>query len=238
MWPRTNKSRSIALLAAVVLLGLWFSRGPLLRGWAGLLIIDQPTATVDVVCLSSPGNVPETYGSFRLIRDLWRQGQRPRVLLIGPQPGRVSEVGAEPSFAALSRSALAAYRVPPEDLSILYSPGRSDHDFARTLGAWLAAHPGATVLWACPAFRSANLRRNLDAVLGPAAAARVRVRALADDRANAANWWRSRAGLRHFGTAWLMRIGGWLGHNARPPASRSADEYEREFLASLGERSP
>jgi hypothetical protein len=173
-----------------------------------------------------------------LVGDLRRKGQPCKVLLIAPAPGRLVEVGAVPSFASLSRPALAAQGVPAEDVSVRRSDGRSDRAFVRALGAWLRAHSAVTVLWACPRFRSANLRRTLDAVLDPADAARVRVRALVDNSFDEANWWTSRRGIRRFGFGWLLRLGAWLGGGAVPPATLSADEYERSFLETIKEQSP
>ena len=112
---------------------------------------------------------------------------------------------------------------------VLLSHGRGDRNFARTLDAWLRAHPGATVLWACPQFRSARVRQILDAVLGPADARRVRVRGLADHRFDETNWWSSRQGLWYFAVGWLLRLDGWLGDNAPPVEKQSADEYDAQL---------
>ena len=157
-------------------------------------------------------------------------------MLVWPGLRRLVEVGAVPTFGSLSRSALAAEGVPAWDVDVLLSHGRGDRNFARTLDAWLRAHPGATVLWACPQFRSARVRQILDAVLGPADARRVRVRGLADHRFDETNWWSSRQGLWYFAVGWLLRLDGWFGDNAPPVEKQSADEYERRFLAALKEK--
>jgi hypothetical protein len=233
----TKKRRWAALSTAVLVAALWFARAGLLRGLAGGLIVDQPAAGADCVCLSSAWDGPGPYGCYRLAGELRRKGQPCKVLLIGPAPRRLAEVGAVPSFASLSRSALAAEGIPAEDVSVLRSDGRGDRDFARTLDGWLRAHPRATVLWTCPRFRSAKVRRVLDAVLDPADARRVRVHGLANYRLDETNWWSSRQGLWHFAVAWLLQLDRWAGGDAPPPAKLSAADYERHFLSALKERS-
>ena len=235
----TAKCRWIALSAAVLLAAAWLCRGPVLRGLAGLLIVDQPTEDAGVVCLDTLGYVPDGYRCYELVGQLRRTGHLCKVLLIGPAPGRLVETGVVTSFESLSRSALAAQGVPPADVSVLSSDGRSDRALARTLGAWLRAHSAATVLWACPRFRSANVRLMLDTELDPADGMRVRLRALPDYQIDETNWWTSRRGIRCFGIGWLVRLEGWLGGGAAaPPATMSADEYQRRFLSTLKEKSP
>jgi hypothetical protein len=228
------------LSATVLLAAAWFLRAPLFCGMARLLIVDQPIEDRDFVCVNSLVHRSESPRGNELIDELRRKGHTHKVLLlIGPGVERLVKTGVVPPFEAQSRQFLAEGGVPQEDISVLHSEGHSDRAFAQTLGAWLRVHSAATVLWACPRFRSANVRLVLDTVLDPAAAKRVRVQALRNSQGDETNWWTTRQSARAFGVAWLIRLQGWLGTDtAAPVAAMTADDYERSFLSGLKEQAP
>ena len=157
-----------------------------------------------------------------------------RILLVVPPPSRLEETGVLPSFESLSRRELDARGVLGDSLTILRGTQRSDWATAHALGDWLDKHPGAAVTLLCDQFRSAYVRRALDAALEPAAAARVQVRALPGRRCDQTNWWQSRIGFQAFGRGWLILLHGlWYGVNAAEPSTKDADAYERDFRAGL-----
>jgi hypothetical protein len=209
----------------------WLFHGPLLGGLARPLIAHQPAG--DFNCI---GVIARTYGPdgdrcYDVAGELFREKTARRVLLVGFRPGRLVEIGVLPSFEESGRREFARRGVPPEAISVAPGDGGSYRATAGTLAAWLRNHPDASVLLFCSQFRSAHLRRALDAVLGPAQSGQVRLRPLPDRRFNETNWWMCRPGFREFGIAWLMRLQGWLGGGqAVQPPQESADDYERDFL--------
>jgi len=226
-------------MAATVVIAVWLLYAPILRGLAGLLIVDQPAGDCDYVCLRSWGGGPEGDQSINAAGDLYG-GKRPcNVLLIAPQTDRLSEIDVLPSFESLCRRELGKRHVPQQAISVIPGGGYNDWDAARSLAAWLNDHPDDSALLLCSRFRSALVRRVLDDVLDPTQAARVRVRALPDRRFDETDWWKSRIGYLEFGFCWLMRIQNWCGNgDEKPPPFTGADDYERDFLHSLGEKHP
>ena len=83
------------------------------------------------------------------------------------------------------------------------------------------------------------MRRAMDAVLEPDAAASVHLRALRNRDYDDTNWWTRRCGYRAFGESWLLRVQGWLGGgDAAKMPERNAKDYERDFLHALPESTP
>jgi hypothetical protein len=231
-WPRLA-------VAGLLFAGVLAFHAPLLRGLAAPLIINQPTDQFDAVCFSAWGETPDGDRCYDVVKELHAQKPRSRVLIVAPSPSRVEEIGVTPSFESLSRRELAARGILGESLTILHGKSCGDSSAARALAGWLGEHPGATAALLCSQFRSAYVRRALDAVLDPATAARVYIRPLSDRNCNQTNWWKSRAGFRAFGTNWLVYLHGlWYGGKTAELATKNADGYERDFLDNLRERTP
>jgi hypothetical protein len=234
---RKRKWRIVAL--AILVAAACIFHVPLLRGLAGLLIVDQPADDYNCVCIAAWGDNPNGDRCYNAAADLFHQKSSCRVLLIAPEPNRLDEIGVMPSFAAMSRRELGARGVPHEAVSVVRGERFNDWATARTLAAWLRDHPGNSVVLLCGQFHSSQLRRALDAVIEPADAASVRVRALPSRRYDDTNWWTCRPGFRAFGGSWLLKFQGWLGGgDAAQTPERSADDYERDFLHALPENTP
>ena len=134
---------------------------------------------------------------------------------------------------------MKARGLPPRTVAVIRSDGYDDWATARTLRAWLADRPNASLVLLCDRFQSAHLRYVLDAVLDPSQAARVRIRALPDRRYDETNWWTSRDGMKAFGSAWLRQLNGWYaGGDHLPPPSCSVDDYENHVRQALGKVIP
>ncbi len=100
-------------------------------------------------------------------------------------------------------------------------------------------HPGHCVLLLSDAFHSGQMRRAIDAVLEPDAAAAVHLRALPNRDCDATNWWTRRGGYRAFAESWLLQLQSRpdAGEAAKTP-ERNADDYERDFLHALPKSTP
>jgi hypothetical protein len=235
----TRKRKWAVVFAAAALIVVCLLHAPILRGMARLLIVDQPADDFDYVCIATWGHGGGDDRCYDLVGDLCREKASRRVLLVGPDASRVERIGAMPSFEATSRRELGARGVPRDSILWLRGGRWSDWENARALAAWLTDRPGAVVVLLCDQFRSATVRRILDVVLGPADAARVLVRALPSESCDDTNWWRRRCGYRAFAGGWLLRVQNWFnsGHAESPPES-NADQYQRDFLQRLPQRTP
>jgi hypothetical protein len=246
VWPSrsrleamTKKRKWVVALLAAFLVAAGLVHAPVLRGLAGLLIVDQPGDDFDWICLAAWGYGGDGDRCYDVAADLQREKSGSRILLIGPAMNRLEQTGVLSSFEAMSRRELQARGVSQEAISEERGGCRSDWENAHTLAAWLGKHPGSRVLLPCDQFRSAVVRHTLDAVLNPADAARVRVRALPNRNCDDTNWWKLRCGYRAFASAWLLRMQSWLGSGeAAAPSEKSADEYERAFLEHQPVKSP
>jgi hypothetical protein len=148
---------------------------------------------------------------------------------------RLAEVDVLPSFETFSRKELEKRKVAGEAISAISGGGYNDWEVARELGEWLKVHPKDSVLLICNRFRSAVMRRVLDASLDGADAARVRIKALPDRLFDEGSWWQYRSGYLSFGFGWLARIQNWIGWGQGGQIREcNADEFERKFLESVG----
>jgi hypothetical protein len=134
----------------------------------------------------------------------------------------------------MSRRELLARHVPPEAVTVLRGEPCNDWATAGALAAWIGDHPGRCVLLLCDQFHSGQMRRAMDAALEPKAAAAVHVSALPNRVYDDTNWWTRRGGCRTFGEEWLLRLQSRpQGGDAVETWTKSAAEYERDFLQSL-----
>ena len=227
------------LISAVVVAAACLFHAPLLRGLANFLVVDEPTRSVDYICVTSWGYRPDGDRCYDVAGELHRKNPSCRILLIEPNHSRLVQIGAVKSFASVSQRELGSRGVPSEAISILRCEPWNDWATARALADWLRDHPNNSVLLLCGQFRSAQARHTLDAVLHRAEAARVRVRALPSRQCDETDWWTSRRGYLEFGDHWLMRIQNRLGGgDAMQPPERNAEQYERDFLRTLPEALP
>jgi hypothetical protein len=234
-----KKQKWRLLLAAAVLVAVWIVHVPILRGLAGPLIVDQPTDDFDYVCLLAWGSEAEGDRCYDKAGELYRERPSRHVLLVGQSRNRVEEIGVVPSFEEIARRELGARSVPPQAISLLCGGRWNDWANARSLASWLREHPGNSVLLLCNQFHSAQVRHALDDVLDPDEVARARIRALPSREYDDTNWWKLRCGYRAFGAGWLMRFQGLFGGGDVPQLpERSAEDYQRDFLRTLPERTP
>jgi hypothetical protein len=209
------------LLTGALLLSLALFRTPLLRGAAGLLIAGgQESASPWLVVMDS-GLDPD------LVASLFREGAPPRVVLIEPAPDRLQALGILPPPTDLEKGALERRGVPPPSIDVLPGLARDDWDRARALRDWLQDRPGAHADVLCKRFGSRRMRIILGRVLG-AAAARVRVVALADRRYDETDWWQSKKGVDDCWHGFVGLTYVWLaGEGDKSGPAWDPDAYER-----------
>jgi hypothetical protein len=181
------------LVLALLLLGcLYLLRAPILRGLAGLLIVDERVTSADYIVL------PDEDRFYADSAHLYHAGLAPQILLIWNHTRRLERLGIIDSFEVRAWRALKARGVPQQAVVVTHQKGFTDWDSARNLGGWLAQHPHATVTLVCDRLGSRRLRLILDQVLEPTASQRVSVRALAAREYDESNWWQRKEGLLGF----------------------------------------
>jgi hypothetical protein len=192
------------LAAAFLLACVYYFRAPALRGFAGLLVVDEPPPDADALLVLDGDRC------FEQAARLYHAGGAGRVLLNEHRPGRLQQMGILPSFTELARRQLTAARVPGQALEVLPGETRSNWDRARLLRDWLCQHPGARVTVLCDRFGSRQRRCILDRVLDPEEAARVRVYALPHRSYRETDWWRSKQGILDLFDAYVVLTFTWL----------------------------
>jgi hypothetical protein len=232
----TKKRKVCLLFAAAILIVVAIFHASILRLLARGLIVDQHTNKTDYICL-----VGWSYGDhcYDVAAGLNFEDPDRRILLLGPGPSRIEQIGAKPSFEEIGRRELTTRGVSPSSISFIQGGRYSDWDDARSLAAWFREHRQESVLVLCDQFHSALFRDVLDAVLPAADADRVFVQSLPSRQCDDTNWWKRRSGYRNFAANWLLRFQFWVGGGDIPPSrDRNAGEYQRDFLKTLPPRKP
>ncbi len=210
---------------------------PMLRGVAGLLVVNEPGAPVEFLC------IPPVQGfdlgedrCYDRAVDYFHQIQAARVLLAPGRANRLVEMGLVPRFEttaseALRRRGIAAARI--ESLAgVKESPSQ---EFA-PLEHWLSGHPRVVVGLFWDELDSRRARLVLDRELQPRNACRVRLILLPQKHFTAANWWTHHSGRKYLPNALLALISAWCGLKDEHFVYRNADAYEDFVARRLGEK--
>jgi hypothetical protein len=180
-WPRR------LVVAAVVLIGLYLLRAPLLRGLASVLIVEDPGFSAEYLLVLSGDRVARRAAGIHAEHD-------GRILLVEWKPGRLESYGLIPSRLALNRRELEQHGVAPRAVGLLPGIARTDWDVARQVREWLPQHPDVRILVLCHRFDSRRMRSLFGRVLG-SDAERVGFEALPERDFDETNWWRHKEGL-------------------------------------------
>jgi hypothetical protein len=214
-----------ALLAALVL----FHR-PVFRGTAGLLVVEDPPAKTDAVVVAGCSGPFQTI-PFDEVARLYHDGEVRAVVLIEDRSSRLVQAGIVPTLEAVMRRELAKRGVPESAFEVVAEGNRTGWSGARRLGAWLEAHPEATVTVLCDEFDSRRVAYVCRQVLSPEAMARVRFRALTDSRYGVNNWWRGRQGIVQFFSSTVVLSHTYLFGEPSGAEAWSPDAFESDLRA-------
>lgn len=191
------------LLFVLILAGaLYLARGPLLRGLAGFLVVDDCTGDADTVLLLDGDRLYERAA-------LQYRGGAKRLLLIEGPPGRLARMGILPDPVELARRELAKYEVPESAVDVLKIEKGGDWNRAKRLRDWLNEHPEAQVCVLCDRFSSRRTRCLFDRELG-GLSVRVHWRALPARSYDETNWYRGKIGTLALFDSYLSWGHVWL----------------------------
>jgi hypothetical protein len=192
------------LLFVLILAGaVYLARGPLLRGLASFLIVEDSGQEVDALVPLDGDHLYETTGL------LVRNDVSRRVLLLQTPPDRLERMGVMPDPITVARRELASDNVPESAVEVIRAAKGGDWNRARALRDWLKEHPDARVCVLCDRFASRRTRYVFDQKLG-GAAAQVQWRALPDRRYDERNWYDSKVGVLALFDSYLSLTQVWL----------------------------
>jgi uncharacterized SAM-binding protein YcdF (DUF218 family) len=120
------------LILGVLLVVAFVFRAPLLRGAAGVWIVNDPLTQADVIVVLGGG--PETR-PFEAAR-LFHLGLAPRILLMDPRRLPSTELGLTPTDADLARSVLLKKGVPAGAIFVTADIVTNSYDESIALRQW------------------------------------------------------------------------------------------------------
>jgi hypothetical protein len=224
--PRPVARRRYGLLrrAAFILFvlgGLYLFHVPLLRVFAGWLVVDEPERSDRVVCLLGGDRCIDRAAEFH------RSGLASEFILLEPPPNRTTQLGVTKSPVVLAKRELQFHGITPREILVLKAETGSEWSQARALRSWLEHHPDDHLTVLCDQFATRKTSHVFASVLGTEMATRLHWRALPDRRYNPTNWWRQKAGVLAFSDAYVRLAHVYLfGEDARAGATWDPGEYE------------
>jgi hypothetical protein len=221
--PRSTRRRWRRRFCILLTLGVlvFLLRVPLLRSAGQSLVADDGFVPCSHVTLLQGDR------RYDAAAGLVAAGYVRDVLLFESEPTRIQALGLVPTNAAIDRRELSWRGVPAEQMTVVPGQARTVWDWARQLGAWLADHPGATVLVLTDRFSSRHDRQVVRRSLTAEQFRRVHLAALPHRDYQEHGWWREKGGGLAFGYG-VLHLGYVVlageGESAGPLAS--ADELE------------
>ena len=175
---------------------------------------------------------------YDVAADLYHEDSSRRIVLIEPYPNRLVQIGVLPSFEATCRRELAARDVPTHAVELVPGEARGAWARARLLQRWMGDRSDVRLVVLCDRFASRYQRFVVDAVLGPADAARVAIRGLPDRRYDESNWWKRRRGVKEFVLGSIALTYLWCqGESQATFEQWNPDDYQRVVQRAVRETS-
>lgn len=218
------------LLAAGVLVTMIVAcHVPLLRIVAGVLVVDDPLVPAEAVVVVGRSGLYRAVPIDELV-GLYRKGLARQIVLIEDRSSRIVEAGIVPTLETVLRRELAARGIPEKVLTALPGDYHAGWNSARRLSDWLQEHPTGQVTVLCDEFDSRRSAYVVRSVLRTTDAARVRWRALPDQRFQTTNWWRTRQGMTELFGAYVSLLHTYLmGEPGKMEERWNPDQFERKL---------
>jgi hypothetical protein len=237
--PPPRRLIGLALVILVPLACVLFYHSTILRGVAGLLIVNEQHVGSDVEAdyvwiRTGDGMSGDGDQCYDWAAKLYERNPRRHILVSVPPPSRLIQTGALPAFQDTSLRELSTRRVPLGAVTTLKG---NDHDLwveAQSLEAWLKEKPNARVLLLSTRFGSRRWSHVLDTVLQGEHRDRVKIWALGDRNCDETNWWQTRSGFKNVFNSYVELAYAWFqGEHGLRWEWRTPDEYERTFLETV-----
>jgi uncharacterized SAM-binding protein YcdF (DUF218 family) len=189
------------LVLAVLVLGVWFEREPLLRGVADLWIVSDPVTRADAVVVLGGGLDVRPFAAA----DFYRRGLVNKILISQVEEERPASIGAVPGHTELNRAVLLKLGVPDAAIKIFGRASKNTWEEALALRDWAARNDASAVIIPTEIFSA----RRVSWIFRHEIAGkplRIEVLALDSPRYTRSEWWKTEQGLIAFQNEFLKYI--------------------------------
>ena len=181
------------LLIAVVVVGVWLERAPLLRGAADLWIVSDPVTRSDVVAVLG-GDVDVR--PF-VAAELYEKGLVTQVLISQVAESRSSKIGVIPGHSELNRLVLLKLGVPDGAIGMFGKQNRSTRDEAAALRDWADQHAISRIIVPTEIFAARRVRWIFNREFA-GSSVRLEIPSFEPPEYTGAEWWKTEAGMIAF----------------------------------------
>ena len=184
----------VTLFALCLLLTIGYAfRAPLLRGAAGIWIVNEPLTKADAIVVLGGGMETRPFEAARL----FHQGYAPKILLTTTGMHPAEQLGVSPSETEIARRILMMKEVP--DAAIAVAPGivNSTYDESIAVRNWSRTNNIKRLIIATDDFHTRRACWVFRKELKPLGI-KVEVEAVPVREYSATNWWQNDAGAVAF----------------------------------------
>ena len=178
---------------ALVCLGLYLGRAPLLRGLAGWWIVDEPLAKADAIVVLGGGLDTRPFLAARLFSN----GYAPKILVMNTKISPSEELGIKVPDVELTKQILTKQAVPPECIVTIGNQVSSTYEEAMAVKDWLRISGARRIIVPTDLFHTRRVSWLFRKELKESQAA-VCVTPIQTARYDRSNWWQHEEGLVNF----------------------------------------
>ena len=181
------------LVLCALLLALYIFRAPVLRGVAGLWIVNDPLDKADAIVVLGGGLETRPFEAARL----FHQGLAPKILLTSVRSNSTSILGITGPETSLARQVLLRKSVPNNAVFVIDGDVATTHDECLAVRAWVDQNKPKRLIITTDLFHTRRVKWFFDKALR-GTGVEVRVDAVAPLNYDASDWWRHEEGLIAF----------------------------------------
>jgi uncharacterized SAM-binding protein YcdF (DUF218 family) len=180
-------------LFAVVVLGAWVEREPLLREAADLWIVSDPVVRSDVAVVLGGELEVRPFGAA----ELYKKDLVTKILVSQVIEGRSSRIGLIPGHSELNRMVLLKLGVPDAAIEMFGQANRSTMDEAAALRDWADRHGASRIIIPTEIFSARRVRWIFNREFA-GSSARLAIASFEPPNYTGAEWWKTEAGMIAF----------------------------------------
>jgi uncharacterized SAM-binding protein YcdF (DUF218 family) len=191
---RFLKRLLLSLLALCALLvALYLFRAPVLRGVAGLWIVNDPLDKADAIVVLGGGLETRPFEAARL----YHQGLAPKILLTNVRSNDTAYLGITAPETSLARQVLLKKSVPENAVFVINYDVASTHDECLAVRRWVDQNKPKRLIITTDLFHTRRVKWFFDKTL-KGTGVEIRVDAVVPLNYNASDWWQHEDGLIGF----------------------------------------